>query len=190
MYYFSVCRAKIPAHEEMKYIVFHSQLMELFQICPNCTAPTTGDLIRLNGTAIHIQHYCPSCKYSRVWSSQPYKNSMAMGNIVLSACILFSGMACSKAIRFFNALHIPVFHRSTYYRHQSDYLEPAIYKQWQLDQKSLVRALKKKPKGLILAGDGRSDSPGHCAKYGTYSVLEQQINKVVDVQVVQVKILF
>ncbi|KAG5275499.1 hypothetical protein AALO_G00121020 [Alosa alosa] len=39
--------------------------------------------------------------------------------------------------------------------------------------------------GLVLAGDCRSDSPGHCAKYGSCSLIEDRVNKVVDVQLVQ-----
>ena len=39
--------------------------------------------------------------------------------------------------------------------------------------------------GLELAGDGRSDSPGHSAKYGGYNILELRINKVLDMQLVQ-----
>lgn len=35
---------------------------------------------------------------------------------------------------------------------------------------------------LVLGGDGRADSPGHCAKYGSID-LEQGI--VVDIQLVQ-----
>lgn len=34
--------------------------------------------------------------------------------------------------------------------------------------------------GLVVAGDGRADSPGHSAKYGAYSMIEQTCNKVVD----------
>lgn len=37
----------------------------------------------------------------------------------------------------------------------------------------------------MLAGDARSDSPGHCAKYGSYSVIEQRLNRVLDIQMVQ-----
>lgn len=40
--------------------------------------------------------------------------------------------------------------------------------------------------GLDLAGDGRSDSPGHSAKYGGYNIIEQRLNKVLDIQLVQV----
>ena len=38
----------------------------------------------------------------------------------------------------------------------------------------------------MLAGDGRCDSPGHNAKYGTYSVMEVTTEKIVDFSVVQV----
>ncbi|CAH3028847.1 unnamed protein product [Porites evermanni] len=41
------------------------------------------------------------------------------------------------------------------------------------------------PGGVVLLGDGRSDSPGHCAKYGAFTVIEKRVNKVLDVQLVQ-----
>uniref|UniRef100_A0AAV2LQR1 Transposase n=2 Tax=Knipowitschia caucasica TaxID=637954 RepID=A0AAV2LQR1_KNICA len=49
----------------------------------------------------------------------------------------------------------------------------------------ILNQLKAKEGGLILAGDCRSDSPGHCAKFGTYTVIEERINKVLDLQLVQ-----
>ena len=39
---------------------------------------------------------------------------------------------------------------------------------------------------LVLAGDGRCDSPGHCAKYGSYSLMEQRFDKVLRTELVQV----
>lgn len=39
---------------------------------------------------------------------------------------------------------------------------------------------------LIVFDIHRSDSPGRCAKYGTYSLIEDRINKVLDIQLVQV----
>lgn len=40
---------------------------------------------------------------------------------------------------------------------------------------------------LVLAADGRSDSPGHCAKYGSYTVIDVQKNNVLHVETVQVQ---
>lgn len=39
--------------------------------------------------------------------------------------------------------------------------------------------------GAKLAGDSRADSPGHCAKFGTYSLLDTTLNKIVDVKLVE-----
>ena len=43
--------------------------------------------------------------------------------------------------------------------------------------------------GVVLSGDGRSDSPGHSAKYGAFTIIEQRVNKVLDVELVQVSLL-
>ena len=43
-----------------------------------------------------------------------------------------------------------------------------------------------KNKGLALGGNGRADSPGHSAKYGSYSIIELNKNKVIDLKLVQV----
>ena len=42
-------------------------------------------------------------------------------------------------------------------------------------------------KKLVLGGDGRADSPGHIARYGTYSLLELLYNMITDFQLVQVR---
>lgn len=43
------------------------------------------------------------------------------------------------------------------------------------------------PGGLVLGGDGRNDSPGHSAKYGSYTVMEGRLNKVIHIELVQVQ---
>ena len=47
--------------------------------------------------------------------------------------------------------------------------------------------LKQGKKRLALCGDGRSDSPGHCAKFGLYTVIEMSCKKVLDYKLVQVE---
>ena len=41
---------------------------------------------------------------------------------------------------------------------------------------------------LTLCGDGRADTPGHRAKFGTYTMLDLNVMMVVNVQMIQVEI--
>lgn len=42
---------------------------------------------------------------------------------------------------------------------------------------------------LILGGDGRADTPGHSAKFGSYGMLDLDLMLVVNIQLVQVRYL-
>lgn len=58
---------------------------------------------------------------------------------------------------------------------------------WNQHQAELFRQLRKENRPLILGGDGRADSPGHSAKFGSYTVMELKKKVVIDVQLVQVR---
>ncbi|KAK8781342.1 hypothetical protein V5799_017318 [Amblyomma americanum] len=64
------------------------------------------------------------------------------------------------------------------------YLLPAIDKIWQQQQEELFRQLEGCT--VDLAGDGRCDSPGFCAKFLTYSLHVAQLNKILHFEQVQV----
>ena len=83
-------------------------------------------------------------------------------------------------------MNVATISESTYYRHTSSYFNPVIIQQWKEHQQQLLHSLSGNENGLILAGDGRCDSPGYSAKFGSFTLLEQQINRVVDFQLVQV----
>ena len=36
----------------------------------------------------------------------------------------------------------------------------------------LLRELQREKRQLVIGGDGRADSPGHSAKFGSYTVME------------------
>jgi hypothetical protein len=65
-------------------------------------------------------------------------------------------------------------------------LIPAISNVWNDHQSEVIAAAGAEP--LTLGGDGRADSPGHCAKFGSYSVMDLIQNKILDVQLVQVNV--
>ena len=71
-----------------------------------------------------------------------------------------------------------------FYTIQDPYLFPVINEFWQWEQNIVFNDLK--GKDLWLPGDGRCDSPRHSAKYGTYTMIDQITDKIVDFQVVQV----
>ncbi len=48
-----------------------------------------------------------------------------------------------------------------------------------------MRQLKGEKRSLVLGGDGRADSPGHCAKFGSYTMIELKKRIVLDIQLVQ-----
>lgn len=61
----------------------------------------------------------------------------------------------------------------------------SISKVWKEEQTALLTAMRGSQ--LHLAGDGRADSPGYSAKYGTYTLLDTHINKILHFEVVQVR---
>lgn len=77
--------------------------------------------------------------------------------------------------------------RNSFFRHQRQFLYPAIFQLWDMKQQSFFSQFAQEGTPLVLGGDGRADSPGHSAKYGSYSVLELNHNIILDIQLVQVK---
>ena len=61
----------------------------------------------------------------------------------------------------------------------------AIEKEWKKERKQIKQQLLNDGKPLIIGGDGRADSPGHSAKFGTYTAIDLISNKIVDIQLVQ-----
>lgn len=56
-------------------------------------------------------------------------------------------------------------------------------------QQSFFAELAEEGSALLLGGDGRADSPGHSAKYGSYSLVDLNHKVVLDIQLVQVRLM-
>ncbi|XP_068692699.1 uncharacterized protein [Montipora foliosa] len=96
-----------------------------------------------------------------------------------------TGSSTSKSLRMLKLMNVACISESTFYRHVSSYVSPVIIQHWKANQHQLFNTLRASNNNLILAGDGRCDSPGYCAKFGSFTLIEQEINKVVDFQLVQ-----
>ncbi|KAJ8375510.1 hypothetical protein SKAU_G00060900 [Synaphobranchus kaupii] len=85
-------------------------------------------------------------------------------------------------------VHVPVLSISdrTYFNHQSQLLHPTILWQWKCDQTVLLQQAAQDG-DVFLGGDMRADTPGHCAKYGSYTMMDLKANRVIDLQLVQIQ---
>lgn len=171
--------------KEPKAIVFLSKLLMLFQACHVCFAKNPLLSVAQSGTMLTITSTCSQCKESFTWTSQPYMfGKFPTGNLLLSFAILCSGASINKILLVFQHMGVLVYHYPTYFYHQRHLLVPSIVKYWQGYQAELLRKLGGEE--VVLAGDGRHDSMGHSAKYGTYTIFCCTIGYIIHIVLVQV----
>ena len=82
-------------------------------------------------------------------------------------------MTIAEVLRMFEFVGVKVISSLTYYRHVDMYIQPTVHMLWEKHQKELIDTfIQTYSSGLIAAGDGRCNSPGHYAKYGYYTFME------------------
>lgn len=163
-----------------------SSLLSLFQFCPLCTSECNRSVNSRIGTKITVLQKCLSCSFSKLWDSQPTVGDIPVGNILMSSAILFGGGSPAKVLKIMDHMNVPTIAYSTFMHHQKSYLHTAVERTYRQQQCTLLKEIKSEGRDLILGGDGRCDSPGHSAKYGSYSLMDVEQNKILDSQLVQV----
>ena len=88
--------------------------------------------------------------------------------------------------QFSNALNLNFVNKDQFYGVQDTIVFPVINNAYEKQQKDIIETLKEKKSSVDLCGDGRSDSPGHNAKYGTYSLMDEATGRIIDFSLVQV----
>lgn len=172
---------------ERKYLVFDTQLQELLSVCRRCTGE--NEIVKKEkGTCVEVDCKCKNidCKHEYFWRSQPHSKQLALGNLVLAAAAFFTACSPTRLINVFNHCNIAIFTKRTYNHIQKAYLVPAVRNVWQRKQERLMAA--RRHKKVKLAGDGRCDSPGHCAKFGSYTLMDADTAEVLHTELVQVHI--
>ena len=104
-----------------------------------------------------------------------------VNTVVLAASVLISGNNFSKVAMFSKCSNLQFVSVSTFHRIQKLYGIPAIKSFWGEMQKEMEGVFEKEK--LVLAGDGRNDSPGHCVQYCVYSLMEDSTKTIVDVEI-------
>ena len=65
-------------------------------------------------------------------------------------------------------------------------LFPTIALYWKRYQEKMLDKVKAIKDGITIAGDGRHDSMGHCAKYGAYTIFCCTVPMILHFSLVQV----
>ena len=162
------------------FIVYWSCLFELLQRCLICSAPAFIKKVLTNGSALSCYLSCEN-DHQCVWRSQPLLKRHYIGNLRLSASVLFSSNTYRKLSKYFQILNIPWVSKSRFY-HLHEYMFNVTNEAWEKEQFSIVS--NSLDRDVMYSGDGRCDSPGHNAKYLTYSLFDQDLQKVSSVSAV------
>ena len=138
------------------------------------------------GTCLSVSTSCQNCGKVNTWLSQKFMRSMPLGNLVVAASVFFSGCSPVKALNCLQIANIAGLSLTSYNLIQGIYLVPATMACWTRHRDNYLEGVRASNKSLILGGDARCSSPGHTAKYGSYTFMDLDNSKVVDVQLVQV----
>ena len=165
------------------FIVYWSLLILLLQYCLSCPAKALASGVFVQGSALVVELICED-SHMLLWRSQPRPSNFYEGNILSAASILFSANTFSKIKKYFELACISFMSHTSYYNLQRDYLFGVANEDWVNEEKEVVSKIYQ-PHPCVFSGDRRCESPGHNAKYLTYTFLEHSINKIVAMSLTQ-----
>ncbi|XP_063289713.1 uncharacterized protein LOC134574530 [Pelobates fuscus] len=173
---------------ERKFVVFESCLDDLLlkMSCASkmkCNAPVKRTLKKVEGTFLSVTGYCSKGHKFPLWQSQPRLSKFAVGNLLFSASVLFSGSNFRKVEEMSNILGLQIISESAYRGFQNKHLYKTIYHHWQIEQGNLRKEMR--PRLLCLRSDRHSNSTGHAAMFCNYTLMDSATKKIVDFQTVQ-----
>ena len=180
--------ASKPLLSEEKFIVSLSSLKPLLVFCTKCHKRAHITDMQRKGTLLRVSLLCED-NHDTVWLSQPKMDQgMASGNLSIAASILLSGSTFQSVKEMMEIGNIDFIGTTTFYDLQKRYIIPAINKVYLTYRELRFAESRDNSEKLNLLGDGRCDSPGHCAKYGTYTLMNSDTGEIMDFHVSHVSI--
>ncbi|XP_077371760.1 uncharacterized protein LOC144015549 isoform X2 [Festucalex cinctus] len=140
-------------------------------------------VITTRGTAMKVEWMCSNGHQVWFWDTQPRLNfGMQAGDFMLSSNILLSGNNYAKVALLFKFMNLRMVNRNTFFTVQDTYCVDAITEFWIEKISQSIASLQGKQ--VVLLGDGRNDSPGHCAQYCSYTTMENETKEIINVSTV------
>nr|XP_055044376.1 uncharacterized protein LOC129430825 [Misgurnus anguillicaudatus] len=181
-------KASIVYHENLNMLATYLQLP--IQRCSNinkvtgavCKAgPPFEVTLKPRGTGVILEWQCPFGHTLWRWNSQPLmKYGMQGGDFMLAINILLSGNNYRKIAFLFKFMQMGMVAEPTFFKIQDAYCIEPVEEFWKMMRADVLNRLKEKDEVVVL-GDGRMDSPGHCAQYCTYTTIEQESRDIVHI---------
>lgn len=165
------------------YIVFWESLSILFTRCHYCNAKVENIHNYTKGAMLAVQTICEN-KHIFKWTTQPLSDKRLVGNILMGAALTLSGVLFNQMKTFCSSLKLAFFSRTVYDKFINNYTAPVVKLIWDQHRQNNINELKMGT-SIWLAGDGQFDSPGFCAKYCTYSVMDVRSSKIIDFKITQ-----
>jgi hypothetical protein len=137
------------------------------------------------GTCLVVSWQCDAGHFGGRWASQPKCEGVRAGNILLASSICLSGNSFKKIGFLFQSMKLAYFSKSLFNQYQHLYIAPAVDDYWENMKMSLWK--DRDDKDVILSGDARNDSPGHCAQYSTYNIADMETKSILNMSIVDVR---
>ncbi len=138
------------------------------------------------GSVFILSWSCPR-GHAGIWrSSEVLKvtknNNVYVNDILIPAAVVLSGSQYYKFSNFCQAMNLQIPSGQSYLNYQKHFIAPTVAEFWDQITSETRKFLAEQD--VCLLGDGRSDSPGHSAKYCTYIMMDSKTEVVVDMQIV------
>ena len=169
-----------------KFLVFENNLLDLFSMCQlqGCGKPlVTKAETSTKGFALSVHTTCIAGHDFR-WNSQPSIKGTAACNVLVPAAIFITGNSYSSFMELCDVMNLQALSTRHCYSMQRRYIIPEIEEMWELHNTAVLSALH--GSALVLSGDARCDSPGHCASMGTYSLLDDASGLIIAQETIHV----
>lgn len=101
--------------------------------------------------------------------------------------LLFIGVCINKAFLMLRHMGVVNMTARNYFKHQQTFLIPSILLQWEKYQNRMLTEISDLA-STVWSGDGRYDSMGHNAKYGTYTFYCNTNFKIAHFELLQVSL--
>lgn len=164
-------------------LVFTSNLLELAttRVHNKCKVNGCTEDVRVTldtvSSAVYLKWMCSNKHIAHKWCSQPlFNRGLHSGDVLISASLVATGNNFQKLALFASFLKLPFLSSSSFWKIQRTYVVPSIVQIWESHQNEVLDEFR--GKDLVLLGDGRMDSPGHCAQYCTYTFMEHDTHKI------------